>query len=498
MLVSRKEARAKDVSESTIASFWGKRLLPAWLPVLLAIVLGAASAVLIVRENWILLVPLALVVPIAILFVKYPFVSVMIWMLVFPYIVRTPEFGGRIPYNLLHRAIIPVALVLVVLSDWFHIRKREPVRFGRAELAMLLLLAVVVTNILVLSPDPTRSLIRFYDRLVVPFCMYWLIRLIAPTEQDLRRFLPVAFITVLAETIIGMIGIFAPQMLPIEWIRAGIERGLGSLGNPAVYTSTMIFLSLLLLQYAMQGNSRWIRPLFILTIGVAFVCVFFSFSRGSWMGGVLVLIGLLLIYPKTVRRLIAIGLVLMIILGSTVFADEIAFAYVRLNTVETAEGRILGGAKSIQMIVRKPFTGWGYDTYDLADEQFRTRVTDLNLATDQDKTSHNTYLTIMAELGVPVLILYLFPAIWWLLLSTKVWHRLPQTGLQSWHLLAMLWLLILDHFTVSNFMDMVRFNLFGTTVWWMALGLIAGMVYPYLKPGDIGIPKWLRHALARQ
>jgi len=141
------------------------------------------------------------------------------------------------------------------------------------------------------------------------------------------------------------------------------------------------------------------------------------------------------------------------------------------------------------MIERKPFFGWGYDTYDLYDEQFKTRVA--NLATDQQKTSHNTFLTLMAEQGVPALVLYFLPIIWWLMLSRKVWRRLPERGFQNWCWLVMLWFLIVDHLTVSSFMDMLRFNLFGTTVFWMALGLIASLVYSHLDPGDLALPKWL-------
>lgn len=480
---------ASGPSKIPAASFWEAQFLPGWLPIFLGAALGIASAFLIVKGLWTALIPLAIIVPLGILFLTYPFVALMIWMLVFPYIVRIPQVAGRIPYNLLHRAIIPGALVLVILSDWLRIRKREPVRFGRADLVMLLFLGWVIANIVLFSPDTTHSLIRFYDRYIIPFCVYWLIRLIAPTARDLQRFLPIAFITIIAEAVIGMIGIFAPQALPQEWVREGIERGLGSLGNPSVYTSTLIFCALLLLQYAVQGRSRLLRAVCLLTFGLTYLCVFLSFSRGAWLGGSLVLLGLMFVYPKVVVRLLAIGLTVMLVLGTTILAQQIAFAYVRLNTVETVQGRILGGAKSVQMIVNKPFFGWGYDTYDLYDEEFRTRVA--NLATDQQKTSHNTYLTLMAETGIPALILYVLPILWWLKLSRKVWRRLPQTGFFSWHLLVMLWLLILNFFTVSSFMDMLRFNLFGTTVWWMALGLIANLVYPYIRPGDIGIPRWL-------
>jgi O-antigen ligase len=485
----RKRTLPESVSASGEVSFWESHFLPQWLPILLGLVLGTASAFVISEQAWVLLIPLALIVPVSIVFIRYPFVAPMLWILAFPYIVRTPEFGGRVMYNLLHRAIIPSALVIVILSGWLRIQKREPVRFGRAELVMLCLLGWGLANIILLSPDPSHSIIRFYDRLFVPFCMYWLIRLITPTDRDLRRFLVVAFITVIIQCTIGLISTFSPQSVPHQWLGEAGERTTGTFGNPAVYSSTLIFLALFLLQYVMQGRSRRIGTLFILTFGLVYLCVFFSFSRGSWLGGLLVLMGLLFLYPKTIVRLAAVGLTAMIILGSTVFASQLAFAWERLNAVQTVEGRVLGGAKSVQMIERKPFSGWGYDTYDLYDEQFKTRVA--NLATDQQKTSHNTFLTLMAEQGVPALVLYILPVAWWLELSRKVWRRLPERGFQNWCWLVMLWLLILDHLTVSSFMDMIRFNLFGTTVFWMALGLIASLVSSYLDPSDLAVPKWL-------
>lgn len=483
--VAETPVRARDFGESDRVSFWEERFLTGWLPLLLGLVLGTAAAFLIFAQAWIFLLPVALIVPLTILFVRYPFTAVILWLLVFPYVVDVPSL--RILYTVLYRAMIPGTLGIVILSDWLRIRKREPVRFGRAELIMLVFLGLGVANIILLSPERLASLIHFYDRLFVPFCMYCLVRLSAPSEQDMRHLLWVAFITIIIQACIGFLSVFTPEKLPEYWLRQGGERTMGSLGNPAVYTSTLLFLSLLLFQYAMQGKSRLLRPIFILTFGLTCLCVFLSFSRGSWLGGLILLVGLIFVYPKVLRYVTAF-LLLFVLLGGSIFARQIAFAWERLNTVETAEERILGDARSLGMIQAKPLTGWGYDTYDLYDDQFRTRVG--NLSGNQKVTSHNTYLSVMAEQGVPALLLYLFPTLWWLLLTLKVWRRMPKKGFMSWPLLALLWLLILDHFVVSNFMDMIRFNLFGTTIYWMALGIIASMVYPYLESGDIAAPKW--------
>jgi O-antigen ligase len=470
-------------------SFWKSRVLPYWLPLLLALAFGGAAAVLIARGLLFFLIPLAAVVPVTILFLRYPFVAIIIWIVVFPYFVQEPAGAGRYMYWLLHRLMIPAALGIVVLSDWFRLRKVEPVRFGRAELSLTIFLLVASFGIVTLVPNPAWAFIRFYDRVFVPLSMYWLVRLLSPTERDLSRLAWAGLITIYLQVAIGLVAWFAPGILPEQWLNREGQRTVGSFGNPAVYTSTLIFLSLLFLQQGMQGTSKRVRTLALITLGVTYFCVFFSFSRGSWLGGVLVLVGLIFIYRKVMLRLVGVGVFVSAILSITLLANQLGYAFERLRDEDTAQGRVLGATTALRMIRERPLFGWGFTTYDLYDEQYKTRVG--NLAIRQQQTSHNTYLLFIAEMGVINLLLYMFPAVWWLLLSWRVWRRMPQHGFKGWHLLAMLWLLLLDHFTVSNFMDMIQANMFGTTIWWMALGLVATLVYPHLRPADFGGPRWI-------
>lgn len=471
------------------SSFWEGRFLPLWLPALLGLAFGLIAAALIARETLIPLIPLALTIPAVIIFPRRPFIAIPLWVLIFPYVVHDPTSGGRVMYTLLHRAMIPTALALAVLADWLRVHKRPPVRFGRAELAMAIFLLLVLANIVLLTPKPLQSLVRFYDRLFAPFCMYWLVRLSAPNERDLRMLIWVGFVTVIAQVIIGLLSWFMPQTLPEQWLNRIGERTVGTLSSPAVYTSTLLFFALLLLQYGLQSGSRLVRIVAMATIGLAFFGVFFSFSRGSWLGGAIVFAGLLLIYPHYIARMAATLLIVGSLLGPIILAEQLSWATTRLHDEHTAQGRVVGAATTIGMIRERPWFGWGFDTYDLYDERFKTRVA--NLAVRQEETSHNTYLLIIAELGVIGLLIYALPTIWWLTLSVRVRWRLPRSGPQSWQLLALLWLLLLDHFVVSNFMDMIQANLFGTTIWWLALGLVANLVAPHLQPGDIGSPRWV-------
>lgn len=476
-------------------SMWDRHVLPTWLPAALGVVLGVVAALLIVGGEWVFVAPLVLAIPALIVFLRYPFAAVLVWIMVFPFFTQTPTASYRYMYWLLHRAMIPAALGLLLLSTWLRIRKQERIRWGRAELVMVLFLALLVTNILISSPSPSQSLIHLYDRLVIPFCMYWFVRLVAPTARDITRLAWAALVALVPQVMIGLIGWFAPHALPDQWLGRAGERTVGTLDNPAVYTSTLIFLALLVLQYAMQGNTRRLRAVLLGMFGLAFVCIFFSFSRGSWLGALFVWVGLLFVYPLMMRRITMAAVLIGLVAGSTVFATQLRYATQRLQDDATAESRILQNAGALRMINQKMWFGWGFGTYDVYDEQFLERVGDVPVRR-REQTSHNTFLLITAETGVVGLVLYLFPVGWWLTRSRNVWQRLPRSGIQSWHLVAMLWLLLLDHFTVNNFMAMLDAYPFGTTIWWLALGLIASQVYPHLQPHDLQAPSWIQRTLA--
>jgi len=483
-----------------VAYFWEARFLPRWLPLFLGLGLGILLALLIAKESWYFLVPAVLAVPAAVLFNRYPFAAVILWMLFLPYFLYEASTAGRAMFWILHRGMIPTALGLTVLSGLLGVRRRS-IRLGRAEWTLLIFLGLAMVNILLLTRAYQSSAIALYDRLFVPFCMYVLVRLTAPRKRDLKRFLWVALITLVAQCVIGLLSWFVPQVVPSQWLNRQGARTSGTLRNVAVYTSTLLFVGLLLIQYAMNCRSKWIRYLILGLFGLDIFCVFFSFSRGSWVGCLIILVGLILLYPKMMIRFTIVLGVLIFILGSSILAKEIAFGIERLTSEEaeeSADNRVIANAALFGMIKAKPFFGWGYDSYRLYQREFIIRVGNVQASLGYGINSHNTYLTMMAELGVIVFLLYMFPVGWWLRLSIRVWRRLPSHGFLSWRLLGILWMLMLHMFIVCNFLDMNRLS-FGVTVWWMALGLIANLIYPYLKPGDIGAPSWARRpaSLAR-
>ncbi len=442
---------------------------------LVGLALGGVIAWLCATGRPLLVIPVIVAVPAMIAFLRYPFAGVLVWLAVYPFLVKNPTSVGFYAHWTLYRLMIPAMLWLVLMSIWAKLRSPPRTKFGVPEWAMLLFLVWTVGNALVLSRDLEEAFIRLYDRVFVPFCMYWLIRLLEPTPRDVKRLVILAFGIVLVQSIVGLAAWFAPQFVPPEWLGAAGVRTVGTIGNPAAYSVTLIFFGLLLFQYALSNPSLWIRLLYLSTFALALFCVFFTFSRGSWFAGVLVCLGLLFVYPKVIFRGAFLFALVVLLLSTSVLTGAFAFAMERLNTEHTAESRIITNAASLRMINAQPWLGWGYENYDLYNAQFKQNVGDIR-GVDNINTSHNTYLTIAAELGIPALVLYLIPTLWWLMQSIAAWSRLPRSGFWSRSLLVLLWLVLLAEFTVSNFMDMIRYNLFGTVLWWMALGLIAVMV----------------------
>jgi hypothetical protein len=472
--------------------FWETRFLPKGLPLLLGLGLGAAVAYSIVAEIWLPVIILALSVPAVLLLDAYPFAAVLAWLLLMPFLVSTLD-SGRPGYWLLHRALIPITLGMVILSKAVRRERARTVRLGSAELAMGAFMGLALTSILLLQQDIRASLIGFYDTTLVPFCAYLLIRLTAPREKDLKRLIPIAFVIVISEFAVVILHMYATQLLPPQWLVRQVHAGrnTGTLANPAVYSTTLMFFSLLLFHAAMTRRRVLHRLMLILASGLGAVGIFFSFSRGSWLAGLFLLIGLLFLYPKQVIRIAVVAVVLIAVLGGSLLVSQMDWAIERLSQ-ETYSGRIVVYNAMITMVRHKPLFGWGYGNLDRYDRQFYTRVGDYTIG-GRDETSHNTYLTILAELGLVGFLLYVLPFWRWFRGSAQVFSELPKGGFWSWRLLVIFWLAIAGHFIAANFMDM-RFFSFSLTLWWMALAFVASMVYPVLRPTETEVPRQVRRS----
>jgi O-antigen ligase len=463
-----------------------------WLPLLLAILFGGFLGLLIARDAYHFALPFALVIPVFLLFLIYPYTAVLIWLTVFPYFLHASSVEARYIYWILHRAMVPATLILTTLSNWAGLMKRKPIKYHLVNGAMLSLLFYLVLNILFLTEQKVPNLIHFYDFIFIPLCMYWLVNNLSLQESDLKFLTLSAVITLPAQAAISMISWTNPGLLPIEWQDLAGIRTVGTFDNPAVYTTTLMFAALVIFHTAQYTRKRLQRIALYSLFGGTIFLIFFSFSRDSWLGLTLVLLGLLFHKPRVMMKVLLGVLILGILLGALFFGEELKFAQQRLSNTHTAEDRIIQVFGSLRMFLAKPVLGWGYRNYDLHMKQFKTRVG--NIPIQIKSTSHNTFLTILAEQGLIGFVLYMIPLICFGILTLRRWQKISPHSYLGRDWLVTLWLFLLFHFTVNNFVDMIRFHAFGNTTWWLGLGLIANA----LRSSSISSPERNRSVQARK
>lgn len=467
--------------------FWHINLLL----LLVGVVAGPILALLIVEEAYLYAFALLFAVPIAFGLNRYPFIALMVWFIFVPLV---PADGStRYLYWIFHRALIPAAVGINIISRMLRLKKHPPIQLGLPDAAMILYLVYGIFSVFFneasLVSETRLYIYALYDRIFIAFAAYWLVRFVPPDEKQLRRLTYVMLCLLIFEAIIGLLSWFDPSLGQYWSFGANSSlgyRGVGTFNSPGAYSAALMVCALFVLQYAMTKANVQTRYVLLGAVGLAFICIFFSFSRGSWVAAILVAIVIGYLYPKITRRLAIFGFIIMIVLLGTFLSDELTFAVERLNSAQSAGSRLILGNAGQKMFLEKPLLGWGYGTYDVHDWKFMERVGNFVPRRYEIKqgTSHNTYLTILAETGVIGFSLYIFPFFWWLIASLLIIPKLRQpennTRFLNKRFFILLWANIGFVVTIGQFVDL-RFFWFVIGEQWMCLGFIANMVEHYRK-----------------
>ena len=275
--------------------------------------------------------------------------------------------------------------------------------------------------------------------------------------------------------VVGLLAWYIPGLLPSTWIDEEL-RTIGTIGSYGAYAAAMLFCGLFLLQSALNQDAAWVRVLYLFSFSLAGFGVFMSFSRGAWAAGALIILGLLWIDRKHIIQVGLIVIPLIYVLANGPLASQVDWASERLyseRSEQSALVRLPVIQASVEMFLAKPFLGWGYENFNRYDWQFYQPVEGVP-APVKDISSHNFYLTLLAEQGLIGTFLFLFPAFWWLMRSFNKARSLPAEGFWSKRSLILSWLFILGYVAINMFHNMR--TVFGLSLWWVGLALIANAV----------------------
>lgn len=438
------------------------------------VLLGVGMGFLISRGMWIYAVIMAVLIPIAIVITKRPFIGVVVYLLLMPLLSALPN--ADMMYQMIHRILLPLTLTAVLVSYLIKASKFLPIRLGPPELALCILAVYVPISLIYLQLNIQAPLRDYIDRMLIPMCMYFILRITPLDKKDITYLQWTAFFIALCQCTLVFIELIIPQILPIAWQPNYSERAAGSLVNPYVLADVLIFSICILLHTAMNQKSGLSRILFLVICGLSTISIFLTMERAVWLASSFVFIGLFVLFPRSMFRVSLILGIVIILLWGGFLAPKFSAAAERIGQLQQVYDRVVASDAMLQMIQIKPVFGWGYDTLNDNIRQFYRTVGNASISYGF-VTSHNTYLTILTELGLIGVLLYLFPIIWWFINSVLVWTQLTKDGTWNPSLLIICWLVILNSIILSNFADM-RFFPFDQTLLWMMVGLIANMVDP--------------------
>lgn len=448
---------------------------------LITTLMGVVAGYLVVSGNWIYAAVFMAALPMLLALYRYPFLGVLVWLLMMPFLLHTEDSASRQVYWLIHRFLPPGMIVFLLLSSFSKHNKRNLPKLTLVEYSLGGYVFLSVISIMLLNNQPIATLYRFYDLIIIPICLYMVIRLSVLHRQSIKLLLPVSAFIFVTQVVIGILSWFQPSVLPSAWLEYAGARTTGSLNSVSVFTTTIIFSGLIILNFGLNSRKRWIRNLSNGLFLVTIYAIFISYSRASWLAGILILGCLFLMYPRFIARIGLVFSVGLIVLSPLLLQSQtINMAFSRLNSEESensALSRLPVYLAAIRMFSEKPLFGWGYDNFDRFDRQYQSRVGDLVNPDEKDHTSHNVFLTILAEQGLLGLTTYLSPFYILLWQSRKVVGQLPKAGILNKNLFFSLWMVILSFFIVQNLAPMVI--VFGFGLMLITLGLIANFIYIY-------------------
>ncbi len=458
-----------------------------------ALLVAAATAHLVAGGQWTVALALILVLPGFVLVHRAPLSVLFMWLLLVPFLTRMSG-GARYAYWLLHRGLPVLALVVVVVMGWLGMRSRPLARVGWPEAMMLGYVVASIISVVYSSEETSQSLTVLYDRVLIPMCLYLLVRLLRPTEKAFGLLVVAAAFVVLSQTVVGALSWVAPGVLPSDWLSRAGTRTTGSLASPSTYGVTLLGAGLILVHGAAYTRDATKARVLRLLFTVSIVMAVLTLNRAVWLATVLVLVALWRFHRLQFKRVAAVVVTLLVVLGlSGAVGAPFERLEKRFGSEESALSRLPVAYASLEMFEAKPLSGWGYGNFEVFDREFQREVG--GFFPEKDHSSHNVYLTVLAEQGVIGMVLLFGPAVWWLVRSRRVDRSLPQSGIMSRKLLWLLWAVLGTHVIVNNFSNMKV--VFGLGQWWLILGLIATLAGPEPIEGGPSTARRARSGLGR-
>lgn len=253
-----------------------------------------------------------------------------------------------------------------------------------------------------------------------------------------------------------------------SWQRPSGFRSIATLGNPAV-TGAVIGIGIVagLAVLCWRGPFE-LRRLAVLMLLFGFPGLYETKTRGPILA---TLIAALLIVLFSARsRLVGVAAIGAVALLLVVFWPRIQASSVyqsRITQKANIDTRLVLQEVSIKLIERKPFLGWGYNSFDRVKYDVDVPSPQIPLSQALQSTSHDSYLTIVVEYGVIGFAIFVVP---WIAILVRAAARVRRSASDRWFVAAMLASIVVLAVNAAT-LD-YRFYSFVPMLGWLSLALL--------------------------
>lgn len=363
---------------------------------------------------------------------------------------------------------------LVLVMGWLALAATRPGAlrfFGEHPQLTWVLVAFLAWNAISISwaIDPATglgSLIRYLLNILVVPIAYAAVR----TRRDLAL--------IVGAVVIGAIiaALFALARPPDPTL-VNDARSTGTIGDPNEFAAALLVgLSLGVGLALARGWPLALRAAGVLAVPLSIFGIFLSLSRGGLVGLICVLLAAVAFGGRWRPQAIVLACGLAI-LGFVYFTAIAPLpARERVTMVQGGSGRIDLWTVGWRMAEAQPLRGVGVGNFQAASPNFVLRPGTIQRAdlifSDAPKVAHNSYLEVLAETGVPGLVLFLAiigACLSCALKAARIWRSRGDIAMEAVArgvLVGTIGLLVADFFITGNYEKLL----------WIALALATALL----------------------
>lgn len=284
-------------------------------------------------------------------------------------------------------------------------------------------------------PDQVPIIMHLVNGYLVPLSLFWIARH-APVQQRNVAFVHVGLavfgiylvLTALLE-ISGQWSLVFPRYIADPDLGIHFGRARGPMLQSARFgVNLIVCLAATWLVWAWQPRwGRWGRLLAIALVPLYVAAIYYTYTRSVWLGaGLAVFLIAAFTLRGRVRPLVLASMIVAVLVVGVVKKDQLITFKREYSAAETRESTYMRASftyVSWQMFKQKPLLGCGFGQFTHENRPFLgDRSTNLRLESIRGYVHHNTLLSVLVEIGLLGLLLYLATLLYWVRSGWKIWR----------------------------------------------------------------------------